>query len=134
MAQKMHGNVGLLFTNDPLEKISAMFDEHRALDYARSGCVATDDVVFPKGPLKRGQDPIPHNMEVQLRNLGLPTCLVNGVVELTREVVVCTKDQVLTPEQAQILKIFYIQMAEFKLRLRSVWQSDEYRELIKEDE
>jgi mRNA turnover protein 4 len=51
----------------------------------------------------RGEDPFPHNMEPQLRQLGMPTQLVNGVVMLRSDHVICREGDVLTPEQAQLL-------------------------------
>ena len=42
-------------------------------------------------------------MEPELRKLGLPTMLVNGIVTLSRDHVVCREGEKLTPEQAQLL-------------------------------
>ena len=74
----------------------------------------------------RGEDKIPHNMEVHLRSLGLPTMLVNGVVTLSRNHTVCQKGDNLSPEQAQILKLFYIQQAEFKLEVLGFWNENQF--------
>ena len=65
-------------------------------------------------------------MEVHLRSLGLPTMLVNGVVTLSRDHTVCQKEDKLSPEQAQILKLFYIQQAELKLEILGFWHENEY--------
>lgn len=86
------------------------------------------------GPLKRGEDAMPHNMEVQLRTLGLPTVLVNGVVTLSRDHVVCSVGEKLTPYQAQLLKHFFIQMAEFKIRVLGYWSEDkEWTSFVSEE-
>lgn len=55
------------------------------------------------GPLLRGSTPVPHNMETQLRKLGMPTELNNGVVHLRGDYTVCSAGAILTPEQAQVL-------------------------------
>jgi mRNA turnover protein 4 len=65
-------------------------------------------------------------MEVQLRTLGLPTLLVNGVVTLSRDHTVCSEGDKLTPNQAQLLKHFFIQMAEFKIQGKGYWTADEW--------
>lgn len=80
--------------------------------------------MIPIGVVVRGDEPFPHNMEPQLRTLGMPTRLNQGVVTLDREYTVCKKDDVLTSEQAQLLKHFYIQMAEFKVTLKGCWSND----------
>lgn len=73
--QKLVGNVGLLFTNRSKEEVQDWFSTHIENDYARSGSVATIDYIVPEGPM----DQFPHSMEVQLRQLGLPTSLKKGV-------------------------------------------------------
>ena len=73
-------------------------------------------------------------MEVQLRSLGLPTCLVNGVVTLLREHTVCSEGDKLTPEQAHLLKHFFIQMAEFKVSILGYWSNDEWTPMIESKE
>jgi mRNA turnover protein 4 len=52
--------------------------------------------------------------------------LVNGVVTLSRDHTVCQKGDKLSPEQAQILKLFYIQQAEFKLEVLGFWHDGSY--------
>ena len=58
------------------------------------------------GPISRSTDPpepFPHNMDPQLRGLGLKTTLVKGVPTLTSEHVVCRKGQTLSQEQVTYL-------------------------------
>ncbi|KAJ3032864.1 mRNA turnover 4 [Rhizophlyctis rosea] len=74
-------------------------------------------------------------MEPQLRALGMPTALVNGVVTVRSEFTVCREGEPLTPEQAQLLKHFYIQMADFHVNITCYWHDNEFHELeAKEDE
>lgn len=53
--------------------------------------------------MTRFEEKFPHNMEPQLRQLGMPTTLVNGIVTLTKEFTICTQGQALSPEQAHLL-------------------------------
>ncbi|MBZ3875614.1 mRNA turnover protein 4-like protein [Sciurus carolinensis] len=51
----------------------------------------------------------------QLRQLGLPTALKRSVVTLLSDYKVCKEGDVLTLEQACVLKLFEYEMAEFKV-------------------
>ena len=133
------------------------FTNYEQSDYARGGNIATETITLPEGPLFRGEEPIPHNMELQLRGLGLPTKLDNGVVKLTKATIISTEGmslvirtpsyipllflhcsnttgKKLTKEQAQLLKIFYHHLATFKVTLRCVWSEDKGIENLGKDE
>ena len=73
LAAGLAGARGLLFTNETLETVKGWFAEHKKFCFARSGTVATETIVLPEGPLD-----MPHSMEPQLRQLGLPTRLKDG--------------------------------------------------------
>ena len=47
-------------------------------DFARSGFTAEESVLLDAGPLEQ----FPHNMEPQLRQLGLPTSLKKGELSI----------------------------------------------------
>ncbi|NXY51200.1 MRT4 protein, partial [Ceuthmochares aereus] len=96
------------------------FSKFREVDFARAGNKATYTVSLDTGPLEQ----FPHSMEPQLRQLGLPTALKKGVVMLLSDYEVCKEGDVLTPEQARILKLFGYEMAEFKVTIKFVWNSE----------
>ena len=77
-AQQLHGNVGVLFTNKPKEEVWEWFKTFADQDFARSGFIAERDITLDAGPLEK----FPHNMEPQLRKLGLPTALKKGTHSL----------------------------------------------------
>lgn len=110
---------GLLFTNEKVEDVKDWFKSHKQFCYARSGSIATETVVLPDGPLD-----FPHSMEPQLRQLGLPTRLKDGVIVLDQEHTVCTAGKVLNTQQAVILKHLGNCMAEFQIELMSHWSND----------
>jgi len=120
ISKKLRGQMGLLFTNEPEEKVLDWFNGFSEPDYARSGNKATQTVHIEAGPMSG----FSHSMEPQLRQLGLPTALQKGIVTLLNDYKVCEKDEVLTPEQARILKLFSHQMATFHLTLESMWSKD----------
>ncbi|XP_018580713.1 mRNA turnover protein 4 homolog [Scleropages formosus] len=116
----LKGEVGLLFTNKTKEEVQEYFSHFKEVDFARAGNKANMTVTLDEGPLEQ----FPHSMEPQLRQLGLPTALKKGVVTLLKDYEVCKDGDILTPEQARILKLFGIEMAEFKVSVKCVWNSE----------
>lgn len=66
--------MGLLFTNKSREEVEDWFQKYTGEVFANAGFVSLREVTFPEGPLSQ----FPHNMEQQLRKLGLPTTLKKG--------------------------------------------------------
>ncbi|KAJ3362489.1 mRNA turnover 4 [Allomyces arbusculus] len=126
LANKLSGQVGLLFTSRPVEEVVEFFKSYTVPDFARAGNIARETVTVPEGPVVRGaeNDPFPHNMEPQLRKLGMPTVLKKGIVSLVRDYTICTKGKALTAEQAQLLKLFYHQQADFRMHLLAYYDVD----------
>lgn len=125
----LKGQRGLLFTNSTKEEVTNWFNSYADQDFARTGCTAENEVVLKEGPLEQ----FPHNMEPQLRQLGLPTKLDRGIITLTKDFLVCKGGDQLKPEQARILKLLGHQMAEFKILLTAVWSNDGTFEILEED-
>jgi mRNA turnover protein 4 len=117
----IEGSVGLFMSTLEPEQVKEIFDRMRQKDYARTGCRATHTIVIPAGPVKQGDHSFPNNMEVQLRQLGMPTRLAQGVVTLDKDYTICNEGDVLNANQSQLLKHFYIQMAEFRIVLKAHW-------------
>lgn len=120
VSKRLKGQCGILFTDKPKEEVMKYFEKHVESDYARSGNIATETVTLQPGPLEQ----FPFNMEPYLRQLGLPTSLQKGVVTLLKEHTVCKEGNILTPEEARLLKLLCIHMAEFKVTIEAVWQKD----------
>ncbi|CAB4021052.1 mRNA turnover 4 homolog [Paramuricea clavata] len=120
ISKHLKGQRGLLFTNKTKDEVLKWFSDFKELDYARSGNVATYDLRLDAGPL----DQFTHSMEPNLRQLGLPTSLQKGEVVLLNDHEVCKKGDVLTPEQARILKLMGNPMVEFCVSLVCVWSND----------
>lgn len=120
VSKQLIGQRGLIFTNKTKDEVIQWFSEFKELDYARSGNVATQVISLDAGPL----DEFTHSMEPNLRQLGLPTSLQKGKVVLLKDHEVCKKGDILTPEQARILKLLGNPMAEFHVSLVCVWSND----------
>ncbi|KAJ1928748.1 mRNA turnover and ribosome assembly protein, partial [Linderina macrospora] len=112
------------------------FDEYEADDYARSGCIATEKVEVSAGEVTRGytQETFPNNMEPQLRELGMPTLLKQGKITIDYDYVICEEGDRLTPQQAQLLKLFWVKMAVFKIDLIAYLHNGEFVNLQAEDD
>ncbi|XP_052603455.1 mRNA turnover protein 4 homolog [Peromyscus californicus insignis] len=119
VSKKLQGEVGLLFTNRTKEEVNEWFTKYTEMYFARGGNKATSTVSLDPGPLKQ----FPHSVEPQLRQLGLPTALKKGVVTLLSDYEVCKEGDVLTPEQARVLKLFGYEMAEFKVTIKYMWDA-----------
>ncbi|NXA54568.1 MRT4 protein, partial [Nothocercus julius] len=132
VSKHLRGEVGLLFTDRTKDEVNEWFSQFREVDFARAGNKATYTVSLDTGPLEQ----FPHSMEPQLRQLGLPTALKKGVVTLLSDYEVCKEGDVLTPEQARVLKLFGYEMAEFKVTIKFLWNSEtgDFEELEGEPE
>lgn len=128
----LRGDVGVLFTNKTKDEVQEYFSNFKENDFARAGNKAQMDITLDEGPLEQ----FPHSMEPQLRQMGLPTALKKGVVTLLKDHAVCKEGDTLTPEQARILKLFGIEMVEFKVTIKCMWNSEttEFEKLAVEEE
>lgn len=103
------------------------FKDFHQPDFARSGNRASRTVVLPAGPVMQHHsdppEPFPHNEEPQLRKLGLSTVMRKGVPTLEGSHKLCEEGKVLTAEQAQLLKLIGEKMVEFRVGLRTRWDS-----------
>lgn len=117
---------GLLFTSRPRAEVQGYFAEYAQADFARAGFVATATHTLPAGPLEQ----FSHSLEPYLRKLGLPTVLDCGVVTLQKEHTVCAQGDKLTPEQAKVLQLLGVKMAEFRLRLHAVWSDNTFEDAL----
>jgi mRNA turnover protein 4 len=86
-------------------------------DYARAGNHVKETVIIDEGSL----DGFQHTMEPLLRSLGLMTTLKKGVIHLLKPFTICSKGDVLTPEQAKLLKLFQRPLAQFKIKVKAHW-------------
>ena len=86
-------------------------------DYVRAGNRVQEDVVIDEGPL----DGFQHTMEPLLRSLGLMTTLENDVIHLLKSFTICSTGDVLTPEQAKLLKLFQRPLAQFQIKVKAHW-------------
>merc|ERR1712113_397940 len=109
----LKGQRALLFSNADYDSLRTFFDKFCSPEFSRSGNAAPQTVTIKAGPLRK----FAHTMEPYMRQLGMPVKLVRGVVHLDSDYRVCKKKDVLTPEQCRILRLFDLQLSEFKTLL-----------------
>ncbi|KAL3081157.1 hypothetical protein niasHS_012678 [Heterodera schachtii] len=66
------------------QEVYRFFAEHTEAEFAQAGAVAPADISLPAGPMP-AELHLHGDMEPQLRKLGMPTRLENGVIELSKE-------------------------------------------------
>ncbi|KAI9827826.1 MAG: mRNA turnover and ribosome assembly protein [Thelocarpon impressellum] len=124
LSKHLTGNVGLLFTPRSPASILSHFASYAPGDYARAGTPATRTFTIPAGTVhsrageidEEEDVPLAHSLEPTLRQLGVPTRLVRGRVELDTDHVVCKEGDVLDSKQTRLLKMFGVQTAEFRIK------------------
>jgi len=126
ISQRLQGDCGLLLTSRKESEALEIIESFSEKDYARGGAQATHTVELEEGPLEQ----FAHSLEPHLRSLGMPTSLKKGVVTLIKNYTVCKEGQILTPEQARILKLLDIKMAEFRIIVDSVWTKPDHFKLL----
>jgi mRNA turnover protein 4 len=117
VSKLLSGSCGLMFTNLSRDEVEQRFTSATKTSFASSGELATETVELKEGPIPL----FPHNMEPHLRDLGLPTKLVDAVVHLNQDHVVCRKGDKLTPNQCRILRHLGMEMSAFRLFLIASW-------------
>jgi len=111
------GKMGLMLTNRSPQEVLEYFNKLEMEDYARAGNHVKETVIIDEGSL----DGFQHTMEPLLRSLGLMTTLKKGIIHLLKPFTICSKGDVLTPEQAKLLKLFQRPLAQFKIKVKAHW-------------
>lgn len=76
------------------------FKNYSEPEFPRAGTRAAYTVTLNEGPLP---DTFIHSMEPSLRQLGLPTSLQRGVIQVIKNHTICKEGTILTPEQSRLL-------------------------------
>lgn len=113
----LSGLCGLLLTNLSKKEVKEYFATIDVQVYARTGQTASEKLVLKAGPMPEFQ----HSMFDHLAKLGLPIKLDKGVIHLLQDTTVCAVGDILSTEAAQLLKLFGVQSAEFRIDLSAHW-------------
>jgi mRNA turnover protein 4 len=116
------GQSALITTNIPKSELMDLLVAHEEPEFARAGGIASQTLALEEG--FDALSDFPHSMETQFRKLGLPTQLYDGKIKVLANHIVCREGDVLTAAQAQILKLFKIQMAKFEMIVKAVYDKE----------
>jgi mRNA turnover protein 4 len=122
LAGLLLGQSALISTNISTAELRDLLVKHEEPEFARAGGVATQTLALEEG--FDALSSFPHSMEVQFRKLGLPTQLYDGKIKVLANHIVCREGDILTADQAQILKLFRIQMAKFEMTIKAVYDKE----------
>jgi len=87
--------------------------------------VSTQSITVPAGPLEGFEA----SLETYIRRLGMPTILKNGVIQLLGDHRICKEGDVLTSDQAKLIKLFGNKMASFRVVLSCFWEDGKFEKL-----
>lgn len=76
------------------------FEKYSEPEFPRAGTRAAYTVTLHEGPLP---DTFINSMEPSLRQLGLPTSLQRGIIQVLKDYTICKEGNILTPEQSRLL-------------------------------
>ena len=119
IAPLVSGHRGLVCSDMEPSQLAEILERHRSAEYARTGCLATGDVLLEQGA--EALSMFPHSIEPHLRKLGLPTSLQDGRIILLGDYQLCKTGDKLSNEQCQLLKLMTVAMAELKVTALAVY-------------
>lgn len=125
ISKVLHGDVGLLFTDEKPQIVRDYFESFVKTDFARSGQISPIEFTIPAGVVystggviaPEEDVPLAHSLESAVRQLGMPTRLYKGQVELAIPYTVCREGQTLDSRQTRLLKQFGVACSQFKMNL-----------------
>ncbi|GIX65738.1 60S ribosomal protein L10e, putative [Babesia caballi] len=127
IAERIVGERALLVSSEPPNVVREKLEGYKVVDFAKAGHVATETILLK--PEEDALGVFPGNMEPQFRQLGLPTTLNMGRIELLGEYQVCEQGRPLTPNQARVLKLLGIRMSLFEVTLEAYWSDGAFHDV-----
>jgi len=123
LSEQIGGECGIFFTNRKEEEVLQFFEEFKIDEFAKAGYISPQTIILNKGVEALKQ--FSHSMEPYLRKLGLKTSLINTEIHLLDDVLVAQEGEPLNPEQAKILHLLGVKLAEFKLVPKVLWNKNQ---------
>jgi len=99
LLQLVVGKVGLIFTDEPLSELKPAIEENKRGAYAKVGKIAPIDYTIPAGGTSL--DPSQINF---FHALQIPTKINKSMIEITRDVKICTKGKPVSQSEAAFLQ------------------------------
>jgi len=111
------GNMGFVFTNDNLQEIRKIIQDHKSPAPARVGTFAPNDVIIPAG--STGLDP---GQTSFFQALSIATKIVKGAIEIVNEVVLIKTGVKVTASHVALLDKLNIKPFKFGIVVSDVYE------------
>lgn len=112
----IEGNVGFVFTKEPIGDIREEITSNRRNSAAKAGSIAPCDVIVPAGPT--GMEP---TMTGFFQSLNIPTKIMRGQIEIVNEVHLIHKGTKVGPSEATLLVKLGVRPFEYGMTIKSVY-------------
>jgi len=119
LLESINGNLGFVFLEDPchLEYIREVIEGNKVPAMAKAGAFAQCDVVLPAGP--SGLEPSQTSF---FQAMNVPTKIVKGMIEITSDVKLVTKDEKVSLSAQTLLGKMGIKPFEYGMLINNVYQ------------
>ena len=123
LAGALKGQVGLLVSNMPHEELESYLTSVGERDFARAGCIATETITIPAGQLHQHYDQdalLPTTLEQQTegcRDVRGGKGQIWSTLHSLHAYTICEEGATLSADQARLLKVFGVRMADFGMQL-----------------
>jgi len=119
LLESINGNLGFVFLEDPchLESIREVIEGNKVPAMAKAGSYAQCDVVLPAGP--SGLEPSQTSF---FQAMNVPTKIVKGMIEITSDVKLVTKDEKVSLSAQTLLAKMGIKPFEYGMLINHVYQ------------
>jgi len=98
LIDKVKGNCGIVFTNEPLKGVCREIKDNKVLTRAKPGVIAPNDVVVPSGPTG-----MPPDMTAFFQTLNIPTRIVKGQIEIVNDIDLISKGGKVGSSEVELL-------------------------------
>jgi large subunit ribosomal protein LP0 len=115
---KIVGNLGMIFTNEPLDDIVEIVESNKKQAPARSGAMAPCDVVVPKG--STGMDP---TQTAFFQALNIATKITKGAIEIINDTQLLTLGQKVGSSEAVLLAKLGIKPFQYGLKIKWIYDN-----------
>merc|ERR1711966_116073 len=115
---KIVGNLGMIFTNEPLDDIVEIVESNKKQAPARSGAIAPCDVIVPKG--STGMDP---TQTAFFQALNIATKITKGAIEIINDTQLLVEGQKVGSSEAVLLAKLGIKPFQYGLKIKWIYDN-----------
>lgn len=110
----------LIFSEMDPFKLFKMLKKSKSRGYAKANDIASDDIIIPAGPTSLMAGPAIG----ELQRVKIPAMVKEGKIHVREDTIVVKKDEVISPQLANVLKKLDIQPMEIGINLLGVWENE----------